>query len=128
MGRGGPRQAARRGGAGAAGVRGCAGAGLARAQGAAAAELRQQRFGPWTRLGRGFKLRVAAAHSRAAGERLSAQLCRRGPGAGHTPQLATPLAPLLQARVFELMYEDGAPAGKVVKIAHKDLGHAMLNR
>lgn len=30
--------------------------------------------------------------------------------------------------MFELSYEDGSPAGKVVKIAHKDLGHTVLNR
>ncbi len=30
--------------------------------------------------------------------------------------------------MFELMYKDGTPAGKVVKIAHKDIGHNLLNR
>ena len=33
----------------------------------------------------------------------------------------------LQARVHELILEDGTPTGKVVKIAHTDLGHKTLN-
>jgi hypothetical protein len=33
----------------------------------------------------------------------------------------------MQARVFELVHQDGRPTGKVVKIAHTDLGHRTLN-
>ncbi|GAB4817323.1 hypothetical protein N2152v2_004369 [Parachlorella kessleri] len=35
---------------------------------------------------------------------------------------------LSRARVFELMYEDGTPANKVIKIAHADVGHNFLNK
>jgi len=33
----------------------------------------------------------------------------------------------MQARVFELVNEGGAPTGKVIKIAHQDIGHKALN-
>ncbi|KAL4423056.1 hypothetical protein ABPG77_005861 [Micractinium sp. CCAP 211/92] len=33
----------------------------------------------------------------------------------------------VQAKVFELEYTDGRPTGKVLKVAHTDLGHRMLN-
>ena len=33
----------------------------------------------------------------------------------------------MQARVFELVHADGRPTGKVVKIAHTDLGHKAIN-
>ncbi|KAL4448591.1 hypothetical protein ABPG75_005810 [Micractinium tetrahymenae] len=33
----------------------------------------------------------------------------------------------VQAKVFELDYADGRPTGKVLKVAHTDLGHRMLN-
>lgn len=32
-----------------------------------------------------------------------------------------------QARVFELVKMDGSPSGKVIKVAHADLGHRFLN-
>ena len=33
----------------------------------------------------------------------------------------------LQARVHELVLRDGTPTGKVIKIAHTDIGHKALN-
>jgi hypothetical protein len=33
----------------------------------------------------------------------------------------------MQARVFELVFTDGTPTGRVVKIAHTDTKHAMIN-
>lgn len=33
----------------------------------------------------------------------------------------------LQARVHELVLRDGTPTGKVIKIAHTDIGHKTLN-
>jgi hypothetical protein len=33
----------------------------------------------------------------------------------------------MQARVFELVHAEGRPTGKVIKIAHVDLGHKALN-
>ncbi|KAL6777875.1 hypothetical protein ACKKBG_A16025 [Auxenochlorella protothecoides x Auxenochlorella symbiontica] len=33
----------------------------------------------------------------------------------------------VQARVFELVRSDGTPSGKVIKVAHADLGHKILN-
>jgi hypothetical protein len=33
----------------------------------------------------------------------------------------------MSARVFELVTQDGKPTGKVVKIAHTDLGHRAVN-
>ncbi|PRW44896.1 kinase-like superfamily [Chlorella sorokiniana] len=33
----------------------------------------------------------------------------------------------VQAKVFELVFADGQPTGKVLKIAHTDLGHKLLN-
>ncbi len=34
---------------------------------------------------------------------------------------------ILKARVFELVRSDGTPSGKVIKVAHADLGHKILN-
>jgi hypothetical protein len=34
---------------------------------------------------------------------------------------------LQQARVFDLVHNDGRPTGKVLKIAHQDLPHKALN-
>lgn len=32
----------------------------------------------------------------------------------------------VQAKVFDLVYKDGTPTGKVLKIGHQDLGHSLL--
>lgn len=48
-------------------------------------------------------------------------------GASPPPTPARPPDAAVQARVFELVYNDGVPTGKVIKVAHGDLGHKLLN-
>jgi hypothetical protein len=57
----------------------------------------------------------------------SVQALREGSSLVGSIKVGRLLGQGLQARVHELTYADGRPTGKVVKIAHRDIGHKALN-